>query len=425
MVLSLNSPPFRFYRRMSIAFHIGLFVCWWAAIQSRELRADEPAVDFQVQLDVALQELTSDYCWFHPRVASVPDLGKDGNPLVVLTLQKHLGASDHYSALHYMTSQDLGQTWTKPVLPKQLAWRQGEDGETIGACDVTPGWHAKSQRVLAIGIQLRYNQAGVQLMDKPRSHDAVYAIYDPQTDAWTAWQTLDLPMGDAGQFHQVAPGCGQWLIQDDGSILLPLYYQGPQAGPHSTTVVHASFDGVTMKYLAHGDELHLDEVRGLVEPSLTRFHGKYYLTLRNDIRGYVTSSTDGLHFDAIKPWTFDDGSELGSYNTQQHWVTHRDGLFLAYTRRGANNDHIVRNRAPLFAARVDVERLTVLRDTEKVLIPERGVMLGNFGAAAINQHESWVTDSEFITDGKVHQRGANASTFIARLKWSQPNRSDK
>jgi hypothetical protein len=31
----------------------------------------------------------------------------------------------------------------------------------------------------------------------------------------------------------------------------------------------------------------------------------------------------------------DDGAELGSYNTQQHWLSHGDGLFLMYTRRGA------------------------------------------------------------------------------------------
>ncbi len=403
---------------------MGLVAWLVTASQSNALHATEPAVNFQIQLDVALQELSPDFCWFHPRVASAPDLGDEGNPLVVLTLQKHLGASDHYSGLYYMTSKDLGHTWTKPIPPQQLEWRTGEDGETIGVCDVTPSWHAQSKRILAIGTQLRYNEAGVQLLDKPRSYDAVYAVFDPKAGVWTPWQTLALPLGNDGQFHHVAPGCVQWLVQDDGSILLPLYYQGPQEGPYSSTVIHASFDGVTMKYVTHGNELHLSQVRGLVEPSLTRFQGRYYLTLRNDIRGYVTSSDDGLHFDAIKPWTFDDGTELGSYNTQQHWVTHNDGLFLSYTRRGADNDHIVRNRAPLFIARVDVDQMTVLRSTEKVLIPERGVMLGNFGVAAINEHESWVTDSEFMTDGKSHPRGADGSTFVARIKWSQPSRRD-
>ncbi len=85
-----------------------------------------------------------------------------------------------------------------------------------------------------------------------------------------------------------------------------------------------------------------------------------------------------------KKWTFDDGKELGSYNTQQHWLTHDDGLFLVYTRRGAGNDHVMRHRAPLFIAQVDPLRLRVIRATERVLIPERGATLGNFGAAPIN-----------------------------------------
>jgi hypothetical protein len=65
-------------------------------------------------------------------------------------------------------------------------------------------------------------------------------------------------------------------------------------------------------------------------------------------------------------------------------------LFLVFTRRGANNDHIPRNRAPLFMAQVDPEKLQVIRRTEQELIPERGVMLGNFGAAAVDENETWV-----------------------------------
>ena len=39
-------------------------------------------------------------------------------------------------------------------------------------------------------------------------------------------------------------------------------------------------------------------------------------------------------------------------------------------------------------------------------------MLGNFAATAVDENETWVTDSEFfITGGKAHPRGANGSTF--------------
>jgi hypothetical protein len=51
-------------------------------------------------------------------------------------------------------------------------------------------------------------------------------------------------------------------------------------------------------------------------------------------------------------------------------------------------------------------------------------MLGNFGAAAVDEKESWVTDSEFILGGESHPLGANGSTFAARVKWSKPNRSE-
>jgi hypothetical protein len=386
-------------------------------------RAADAPVDFTVQLDVVKQELDPGFCWFHPRVAAIPGMGQDGKPLVVLTIQKHLEADDHYSGLYFMKTADLGKTWTEPVLPKELDWRK--DGDvTISVADVTPAWHPQTKKLIAIGTQVRYSAAGAQLMDKPRSYDLAYSVYDPKTDRWTTWQNLDMPLGDDQRFYHLAPGCVQWLVKPDGTLLVPLYYNRQGSGVYSVTVVHCGFDGDKMKYLKHGDELHNTEVRGLCEPSLAFFQGKYYMTIRNDNRGYVTVSDDGLKFGPLKAWTFDDGKDLGSYNTQQHWVTHSDGLFLSYTRRGANNDHIARNRAPLFMARVDTDKLNVIRASEKALMPERGVMLGNFGAAPITENEAWVTDSEYIEKGKAHPRGANGSTFAARVKWSRPDRTD-
>ena len=50
----------------------------------------------------------------------------------------------------------------------------------------------------------------------------------------------------------------------------------------------------------------LNVVRGLCEPSIIAFRDRFYLTIRNDIKGYVTASNDGLHYQPIKAWTFDD-----------------------------------------------------------------------------------------------------------------------
>ena len=135
----------------------------------------------------------------------------------------------------------------------------------------------------------------------------------------------------------------------------------------------------------------------------------------------MTSGSDGLHFDKPKPWTWDDGSELGNYNTQQHWVTHTDGLFLVYTRRGAGNDHVFRHRAPLFMGQVDPKRLCVIRSTERVLVPQRGARLGNFGVVNVSREETWVTAAEWMQPRGCEKYGSNNSVFLARLHWRRPN----
>ena len=129
----------------------------------------QEGVTFQSQLQVLHQELNPDFCWFHPRVAAVPDAGADHGRILICTLQKHLRVSDHYSGLYFMRSVDLGQTWSAPVLPPELDWKSVA-GENLAVCDVTPGWHAPSRRLLVIGTRLRYSSAGEQLLDQPRSH---------------------------------------------------------------------------------------------------------------------------------------------------------------------------------------------------------------------------------------------------------------
>ena len=384
--------------------------------------ASAPAVlAFATQADVAYQELNPGFCWFHPRAASLPGFGQGGQPAVIMTIQKHLVASDHYSGMYFLRTDDLGKTWTQPIEIPELAWRRGEGNETIAVADVTPAWHARSRKLLAIGIKLRYSPNGDQLLDKPRSHECAYATFDPTTNAWSGWRELAMPATE-DKFFLVAPGCIQWVERPDGSLLLPIYFKGQAGSDYSVTVLHCGFDGREMTYIKHGDELTVQGGRGLCEPSLAAFQGKYYLTLRHDERAYVTTSADGLHYAPIKPWTFDDGSDLGSYNTQAHWLVHSEALFLSYTRRGANNDHIPRNRAPIFVAQVNPATLQVRRATEKALLPERGAMLGNFGAGPITANESWVTDAEYMMGAQPHARGADGTSWVGRVTWSVPNR---
>jgi len=378
------------------------------------------ALDYEIKLETPLEYDGRDFLWFHPRVAGIPGAGENAGHAAVMTFQKHLYTSDHYSGLYFMRTDDMGKTWTEPELQPALDWTRDGDVD-IAVADVTPGYHPQSGKVIALGAQVRYSATGQQLEDVPRAHQTAFSVHDPATNQWTPWERLEMP--DEPDFNVARNACAQWLVKPDGSLLVPLYHGTSASTPAKVTVALYEFDGTRPKYVTRGNTLEHNEVRGLCEPSITFFGGKYYLTIRNDLRGYVAVSDDGLQFSDIKPWTFDDGSELGSYNTQQHWVTHSDGLFLVYTRRGANNDHMMRHRAPLFIARVDPEALQVIRATERVLIPERGATLGNFGAAEVSPEESWVTVSEGIWSDEARRRGATGATFVARIIWSRPNRA--
>lgn len=375
------------------------------------LHAAEPP-DYVVKLETVMTHDDGKFLWFHPRAAPIP-----GG--VVMTLQKHLRVSDYYSGLHFMRRAGVDGAWSGPTLPPEIDWQPQPDGVTLSVADVTPGWHEQTQRLIAIGCRVRYSPRGKQLNDVKRAHQTVYAVFDPKRAKWTRWQVLELP--GAAEFDFARNACAQWVIKEDGKLLVPLYIGKSAKDRFSSTVAECRFDGEKLVFERNGDVLRLDVPRGLYEPSLIASCGRYYLTLRNDVRGYVCVSDDGLHFSAPKPWTFDDGAELGSYNTQQHWLTHQDALYLVYTRRGASNDHIVRHRAPLFMARVDPEKLHVIRTSETIVIPERGAELGNFGCARINDHESWVTVSEGMFMKDSRKRGARGATFVARILWQHRN----
>ncbi len=383
---------------------------------------------YDIDLTVARQGFDGKMCWVHSRAGAIPPMtggNTGGRPLVVMTMQKLLlTGSDVFYALNSIRSSDLGSAWTEPREHDSFARRSfsyaGKDDLEITVCDFWPKWHEKTGCLLGIGHTVVYEKNAVM---KVRPRGTAYAVYDPASQAWSPWKTIAMPADS--KFENAGAGCVQRLDLPDGEILLPVYFKTAEAASSSVTVLRCSFDGGTLRYLEHGSEMTVPEPRGLGEPSLAKCGGKFFLTLRNDVRGYVTSSEDGLHYDVPRPWAFDDGSDLGNYNTQQHWASHGGHLFLIYTRRGANNDHVARHRAPLFIARVDTEKLRVIRSTEQVLVPEKGARLGNFGVTEVSDRETWVTITEWMQGppprphdpAPIVARGADNRIWVAKLKW--------
>ncbi|HUT88474.1 MAG TPA: sialidase family protein [Thermoguttaceae bacterium] len=378
---------------------------------------------FRLSRDVPTRLFDGERCWCHPRAGIVPGAGHEGQPRVVMTMNTmHLEGSDVFKGMYGLRTDDLGETWTEPREIDALAPRcETLDGQErpVAVSDFWPSWHAATKTLLGTGHTVVYTPDWK--VTRPRPRHTSYSIYDADNDRWSAWRKLAMP--DDKKFHDAGAGCTQRYDPADGTILLPIYFHPPGKSSH-VAIARCTFDGRTLRYREHGNELGIDdETRGLHEPSLTRFGGQYFLTIRNDKLGFVTHSRDGLHFEPMRPWQFDDGSDLGNYNTQQHWVTHSEALFLVYTRRGANNDHVFRHRAPLFMAQVDTERLQVIRETERILVPQRGARLGNFGVTDISEEETWVTVAEWMQPRGVERHGSDGSVFVARIHWAKPNKN--
>ncbi len=388
--------------------------------------AQNPA-PFEIERTVARRGYDGKQCWVHARAGAIPPGSDDpdGSPQVVMTMQPlQISGSDVFYALNDLTSMDLGVNWTQPVARPSFARKKVDARTEMTVCDFTPAWHAATGTLLGTGHTVWYRDNKVMHV-RPRA--TAYAIYDEADGNWSSWQELALP--DEPRFKNCGAGSVQRFDLPNGDVLLPVYLKVPEQTQYSVAVLRCEFDGRTLTYQEHGNALTIKVKRGLYEPSITKFGDRFFLTMRNDDHGYLATSSDGLQFSEPRRWTFDDGADLGNYNTQQHWVTHSDGLFLVYTRKGADNDHVFRHRAPLFIAQVDPVKLHVIRATEQVLVPQRGARLGNFGVVNVSANETWVTVTEWMqTWGPNYvmpvdnEFGADNAVYVAKLKWKSPNR---
>lgn len=378
-------------------------------------------MEYEVELTAAKKRFDGHYSWCHPRAGTIPPKmwgSASDQPLVVLTMHSLLlsyrnhGAGDAFYGLNEIRTEDGGITWSEPVAIPGFERQPFPEQREVIVSDFTPAWHAASGKLLGTGHTVVYKD---NHPSKVRPRATAYAARDPLSGLWSDWKSLVMP--DEPRFANAGAGSTQRLDLPNGDILLPIYFKEPASINYAATVVRCRFDGTTLEYLEHGTELTTSGPRGFGEPSITKFDNRYYLTIRNDSCGYVASSENGLHFGEARPWTWEDGSELGNYNTQQHWISHPRGLFLIYTRRGANNDFVFRHRAPLFIAQVNTDTLQIMRHTEKILIPNRGARLGNFAVTQVSADEFWVTDAEWMEPEGCEQHGSDGSVWVAKVRF--------
>jgi hypothetical protein len=344
-----------------------------------------------------------------------------------------ISGTDSFAPSEDLYSDDGGKTWTGPRQQRAaFARRPMPGGVEEGVSDFWPTWHAQTGVLLATSHTIRYINDDLEPNPRPRS--TAYSTYDPERGAWAPFQKLATPDDDL--FFMEGAGSTQRVDLPNGEILLPTYTavretsRGIFNSEYIALVMRCGFDGETLTYLEHGDRIGTtrgsDFSTGFCEPSLVRYQDRFFVSLRNDEHNQVATGPDGLHFDEPRKFTFDDGTDVGTYATQTHWAVVGDGLYLVYTRKREDNGHILWHRAPLYIARFEPERLCIVRETEQELVPNRGARLGNSGVTQFDNGEAWVTVTEWMQthppdhhDCTVCEKyGSDNSIYLVRLRPS-------
>lgn len=353
--------------------------------------------------------------WFHPRICRL------GSGQLLMTVQT-ISGSDVYGPVHWSVSDDGGRAWSKPEPIAGMGRRGVDGGLEEGYCDSVPEFHHRTGTVLAMAHNVDYKDNRLARPSEQRW--PVYAVR--ATDGrWSAVRKLEWSHPEATAMY--TSGCSQRITLDSGDILVSISMGPTGRMDRGVCTLLCSFDGERLEPRRHGNILRFSAGRGLLEPSLAVLGGVYYMTIRAENgQGFVTRSNNGLEWEMMRAWAWDDGGAIEMSTTQQRWLAHSDGLWLVYTRKDASNTDVMRWRAPLFMARVDDNRLCLIRASERIAIPLEGdgvrdgkgvEHLGNFHTNPVSPQESLISVGTMIT-----ARGYAGTVRLARIRWSRPNR---
>lgn len=337
-------------------------------------------------------------CLVHARFCEAPGF--------LIATAQHLDVTgcDMFDGIYSSKSYDGGKAWTEFAPEPELAATHNKEYTVVG-CDGTPMYHKKTGKVIITGHTAQYDKNGKRPAVRVRS--TWYSVYDEGKGCFSKIKFIKMPetVTDSGN------GCGQSWELPSGELLIPIYMK-KSSGRYSSAVMRCSFDGENIELVEMGNELALDIARGAYEPSIFYHKGTYYLTMRNDECALWSKSSDGLNYKEMHFWSWDDGSILQSYNTQQHFMTVGEDLYLVYTRRGADNDHVFRHRAPLFAAKVN-DKIQLVRDSEIIVAPERGARLGNFCALSMSDGRGAVMAAEWMQPLGCERYGSDNAIYLS------------
>ena len=340
-----------------------------------------------------------------------------------LATMQDIKDGDYYGDPFYSISSDQGKSWSEPAVIEAFKSFPIPGSPLVEAVADVRVFTLQDGTVAAMGCSIFYSSRGNVSWDKESKVEipqefAYVSIYDPATDQWGARQVLELPLMGSKSYRTA---CTQAVLLGEDKIIVPIYfdtqcqieYYGYTSSRYaSLTAIYRKVNG-RLEFEAASNVLEIPVLRGCIEPSVIDLpQGGYALTLRaEDGRMYVSLSADALNWGKIRPWTWDDDSEIETESTQQHWIKCGDRRFLAYTRNDGTNGKIMRFRAPLYIAEADAEKAQLIRSSEKVAFPRQNikgveVLYGNFHCTQLDDNTGLITDAAIYTvvrDEKMHE----------------------
>lgn len=351
-------------------------------------------------------------CWANPVALSC------GEEVFVLCQKLTIKAIDCFSDVSLFRSSDSGNSWGKPELFPRLADIPLPDGKRFGFL-VSAMRLMDDNTILVLATRHCYNADNT--LDKETPRQVVYFYLHPESGNTTQLRKLELPAPP--EDHTLAVNT-QFEFKENRCLLpYSIWQNSTKRFSAAIAEIRREPDG-TLTVTDASEPLTTEDARGFLEPSLACFDGKYYLTLRNDLSGYITSSGSWKEFPVPEKLKWCDGSWLGNCNTMTRLLALGGKLYLVYTRQGLNNDHVFRNRAPLLIAELDTSANAVKPETEQVAVPEHGARLGNFTAVASGENSAYISVAEWMQTlepdwhecRKCEQYGADNRIWYIELK---------
>ncbi len=236
---------------------------------------------------------------FLPARSAIIPHGPDTGFLITQSI--HGYGIHSYGDLYQMRKESRKGQWSRPYKIGELEKLFILNDLIRSFGDVTPDWHQNTQTILCTGKSFFSEAQNTKLpenknkrADIEHMQEIAYAAYYPYKSSWSQLKKIELPekLDNGDDFVEANAGCTQRVDLPIGDILLPIRYK--RNGYYVSTVIKCSYDGKILNYKKHGSVLAIQEGRGLFEPSLCKYGGSFYLTMRANNSTYVAKSSDGL-----------------------------------------------------------------------------------------------------------------------------------